>query len=338
MQPPFPPNPNPNPRGAPQQAPWTGPPYTYGAPTGPAPWSAPSQVAVPARPRSQPPVWPFILIAVVLVAGGVGGFMFWRSRGTDASSKRASTGASAKAAPTVEFGSALQNWVTCKTPECSVKITPGAVTVRAPKGTKVGVDGVSVEATGKEESIPIDVFAFIRERELPQHGTTHVQWPAKVRVTFPGGATGETTVKIDANEFVGALKERLAPATKGAGVTFPDEGPAPAKPRVIALLDEGMRLFGRGVGATSIDLVASYQKKTRTLSCGAYQGSDGHVEVLENTGTDFDVTVFDRRTGKKVDTKLIKGEIAPCQASQAGHYTGYEPFGALWEAMAAMVK
>lgn len=318
-------------------APYPGP--QYRGPQQPAPWpeARPPQ-ALLARPARRTPIWPFALVGVALVAAAVVGFVLWRSRDRASSASKRASQASAKTAPTVEFDSAIQNWVTCRRPKCSVKVSGGTATVQAQKGTKVTIDGASLEATGTEASVPLDLIALFRERELPARGTKRVEWSSRLTITFPDGATGATTFPIDATGLANGLKERLLPATKGVAVALPEDGPAPAKPRVVALLSSDVALFGRGVGATSIDLVASYQPKTRTLSCGAYRGSDGHVTTLENSGTDFDVSVFERRTGKKVHTALIQGDIAPCQASQSGHYTGHEPHGKLWAAMAELVK
>jgi hypothetical protein len=117
--------------------------------------------------------------------------------------------------------------------------------------------------------------AFVPKTALRDVVTAQLKYPEKGPILFPG----ETA---DA---------------KGTGAMWTVVG------------DVG-QLYGRAKVPSDVDFVTIRDATKRTLDCGRYVGDSGASAVLTIDVTDATVTVYQRRTGKKFATHVIKARAA----------------------------
>lgn len=111
----------------------------------------------------------------------------------------------------------------------------------------------------------------------------------------------------------------------GRGLRFGSGDEASGPPRTLLLIgaDGTSRVFGKGSRFADVDLVARLERKTRSRSCGSYRHrGTGKIERISNEAHDAHITVHDRRTGKKVASKVIATTIPPCAKKLAGYQKG----------------
>jgi hypothetical protein len=113
--------------------------------------------------------------------------------------------------------------------------------------------------------------AFVPKTALRDVVTAQLKYPEKGAILFPGEA----------------------PGTKGTGAMWTVFGDAGG-------------LHGRAKGPTDIDYVTIRDATKRTLDCGRYVGDAGASALLTIDVTDATLTVYERRTGKKYATHVIK--------------------------------
>ncbi|MBU1410501.1 hypothetical protein KKC22_03195 [Myxococcota bacterium] len=115
-----------------------------------------------------------------------------------------------------------------------------------------------------------------------------------------------------AQELKGGLSAFFSGVTKGA-VLFPDEAATGGNRTLYDV--QTAKLFGTAAKASEIDLVAVTEEKKSQRDCGTYKNSKGETTTYNAAQIDFQITVFERRTGKKTAQKEFRGWMPECPKS-----------------------
>jgi hypothetical protein len=120
----------------------------------------------------------------------------------------------------------------------------------------------------------------------------------------------------------------LAP-TKGPMSFGASDPKSAASKRAVIAYDHKLErayAYGKGKNADELDLVAVINGdiNPREIGCGTYRSAGGATASGSVQVADTEVTVYDRRTGKKVASKLF-----PASASCASSITGPASGGTL---------
>lgn len=181
-------------------------------------------------------------------------------------------------------------------------------------------DGCVVEAGAqkivvKGDSFPVALDAISVIANAPLAGLTGISdVKAPFKVT-QGIDTGEIALEGTATTLLTPILRRVAEA----GLPLPGEAATPATtPKSAVLVRKDAGLFFRVVGTPAkvrdIDLVGVATVIQKALpSCGVYEGTTSKTKVtVAHNGESYDLTVYDRRTGKTVARRLFPYEDKGC--------------------------
>lgn len=139
---------------------------------------------------------------------------------------------------------------------------------------------------------------------------------AKIPLTITQGSdSGEQAIEGKAPTLLGPI---LARVPQG-GVRFAGENATAAaapKSAVLVRKDGGLhfRVVGSATKLRDADLIGIVTATEKSLgTCGVYEGTTTKKKVtVEHTGESFDITLYDRRTGKSVAHRLFPYEDKGC--------------------------
>ncbi len=181
------------------------------------------------------------------------------------------------------------------------------VTLKSTKGKSVKLDGESATFTGGEATLKHGVGQLVANAQTDS-----------LTVTLPLEFTDEDgTWKGTLDVLHGLVTERLEEIAKGP-VLF--EGESSSGGGTASLLLIGgytPKHAGKVVPLKQLDLIAVAKTKTRSFSrCNYTKGTKR--KSIKRTAFDKQVTVYDRRTGKRLGGKLVKAATPSCPSSVKG--------------------
>lgn len=229
-----------------------------------------------------------------------------------------------EATVTVEFEitKAFFDGDTCKNAQCSYDSTMEGLTVVAPAGTRVKLDGVEKTVEDGQVLFPIDGMANLKAYE--EGDASAGDKKASLELTLPDGQTLQTEAQVAWHgDYLLWLYKKLDASEPGTATPVPGESEAPDKPRAIRVYPPG----GRGARMLSqktlthpsmVDEVAYFEKRESEKSCGTYVNKEWGTRYQSFiTMSDYVIDVYDRRTGKKEVSHTLKGERPKCPKSVA---------------------
>jgi hypothetical protein len=181
-------------------------------------------------------------------------------------------------------------------------------------------DGCTVEAgtqkiTVKGDPFPaaIDMMSAIANMQVAGlNGYSDIKIPLKVT---QGTDTGELTIDGKAAPLLAPILRRVA---QGALLFAGETATATGAPNAAVLVRKDVGYLFRVVGTPStmkdVDLVGVTTVIEKALgSCGVYEGTTTKAKVnVSHTGLSYDITMYDRRTGKSVGRRTIQYEDKGC--------------------------
>lgn len=188
-------------------------------------------------------------------------------------------------------------------------------------GTTVEIDGQKLVAAKGDEMLTLDFAPRMADTELPFQSTMAQKIALPVRLRSADEVALEGTLDIGANLLEGMVSLHLQTVTQGP-VRFGDEPEAAGSARSLALVN-GTRmdqLLGNAKRVRDIDLVALIQyRESRPApgQCGPYTGR-GANSYATRAAVDGEVVVYERRTGKKLQTRTFPAGQDPCPESLYG--------------------
>ncbi len=210
----------------------------------------------------------------------------------------------------------------CKFAKCKYEHALNAVTVFAPKGTKVNL-GSAEKTVAKDEKasspythsavFPIDGMKNFKAFEAGDKSAGDKKEP--LVLTLPDGQVIKTMAYVAwRGDFFRWLSERLKKAKPGTGVRIPGESKrAPARPRSIKVFPGGKLVGGKNVDRPSmVDEVAFFKKRQSKQSCGTYVTKWKTRYSSFMYFDDWVVDVYDRRSGRKKLSKVLKSTRNKC--------------------------
>jgi hypothetical protein len=212
--------------------------------------------------------------------------------------------------------SAYGTQLRCEGRECSVAMSGADVSVTAPAGTKVTVDGQKYDATGTELKVPVDFAKKLAAAPSDQLTSTTITLPVELEFKDGLKLAGQLTVSsVDVGSWISAKLNGV----KTGKVAFGGDDAAPSRARGLAFMDtNGYRLHGRGTGLASIDLVAFSETMIRSGSCGSYRNSStGEIVTVAKEMFDHQITVYDRRSGSVKSRRTITAPPPECPQSMS---------------------
>lgn len=218
---------------------------------------------------------------------------------------------------------------TCKEASFSTKTGKYAITFKAPPKTKL-----EVVVQGKKK-LPFSVMEPVSWTSTAASQTLTVTldllpslWAVEgaggygvflnVTATSEEGKAKSSRHQILVGNYLQQVKDGpvLAPGEQ------PDNGPARGLVRLGSFNETKMRV-GQIKTLRDIHLVAFTKDVQRTKSCGTFRGkTSGMTKEIRNSALDRVVTVYDRRTGKKVVTKTFAAKMPGCPKSISSGYSG----------------
>lgn len=211
--------------------------------------------------------------------------------------------------------------------KCSVRID------KAPKGTRLQL-GASPEETASYgfATASVDGAAAIGQAKIDDayDYQKRIDLKQKVVITFPDGVRLEgplppLSVKFDVTRYF----EKRLPDERPA--PFGDESEPISKGRTILFQANSLsdaRVLGPGTKLRDVDYVAlpkSLPKRPADKKCSGYTRTNGGGEpqTLDLFLIDKEVKLFERRTGKLVETKTFAGTTTCPMFASGGEATSY---------------
>jgi hypothetical protein len=188
------------------------------------------------------------------------------------------------------------------------------VTLTTMKGTKVRIGATEIVTDARQSKQELALF---RPEDVVMaavtKGTTLVQVP--VHIESPEGVAQDGTLDLAHGTFVGEVRAALGKVASGP-VTFGDEPPTPKPARSLFWIFE-TELMGSAQHLRDVDLVAVTSFPTvRKVSCGTYKGRTTGAEVtIDRELQDYDMTVYDRRSGKTIAKRRFAAPLMDCPDS-----------------------
>lgn len=178
-------------------------------------------------------------------------------------------------------------------------------------------DGCTVEAGSQKLTVKGDAFpaaidmmnAIAGVSVVGSTGISNIKIPFKVT---QGSDSGESSMEGTASTLLTPILKRVAQGP----LPITGDTPKPA-PKAAILVRNDAGLFFRAVGATTVrdaDLIGIVAVSTKTLgSCGIYEGTVSKQKVdVSHTGETYDITMYDRRTGKNVARRSFPYQDKGC--------------------------
>ncbi|CAN5921141.1 hypothetical protein BH11MYX3_BH11MYX3_05070 [soil metagenome] len=201
----------------------------------------------------------------------------------------------------------------CRGEACDGSYTYGndgkvAVTVVAPPDAEIEINGAFYKAG---DAVSIDVVRAALDQPMSSFNpSTRGSVKVRVRVRTAAGLT-EPAFELEA---AGPLQELFRTVAKGP-VAFPVEGAA--KFTSDALVESpGNYLHGfKDARVWDVDFISTQIESDRAGSDCHYQSESGQRVAKGRSTKDTTVSVYDRRSGKRVGTRTYRGGFKPCPAT-----------------------
>jgi hypothetical protein len=187
--------------------------------------------------------------------------------------------------------------------------------------TTVEIDGQKMVAAKGNETFTLDFAPRMADTEIPFQTKWGQKLSLPVRLRSPDDVALEGTLDVGANLFEGMVSLLLQTVTQGP-VRFGDEPEAAGSAKSLVLVG-GTRMdevLGRAKRVRDIDLVAMLQTQPSRPTpgqCGPY-GGYGAPTYATRAAVDYEVTVHEHRTGKKLQTRTFAAGQDPCPESLTG--------------------
>ena len=130
-----------------------------------------------------------------------------------------------------------------------------------------------------------------------------------ITIAWPDGTRAEGTLPVRALAAADAIATSLRGVVRGP-VAWPDDGPAPARPRAMWVTagGNGPRLYGSAASFGEVDWVLVADDETRPQTCP--DGTKTSVSVLR-------ATVYDRRSGKAIASRVFEPYLDPSRCGES---------------------
>jgi hypothetical protein len=196
-----------------------------------------------------------------------------------------------------------------------IKVADGkaVLVLLAPPGEKIEVDGQTTEIKfdpkadmdTPKPTLSIDLAPHVGDVPLDKMANCSMGFlDIPVKVTTDATKEGKLGVSVCA--WRDSLTKKLEGVAKGP-LTTPNDTKGGGMPKSIALVFHGINYFGAPGTLASLDLVAVATSKDRNLGDCEYT-----VHTLDHVATDYDIVVYDRRTGRTVNHRYFAAPWADC--------------------------
>lgn len=191
---------------------------------------------------------------------------------------------------------------------CKGSIRQGKLTATGcPAGTVFTLNTATARSTGGPVSLAVDLDERLAALPVALDSKPPLLVPLTLKIQMPEGKTH--TSAFEAAGFEGILRTRISAIPKGGFSLGASDVKGAKHGAVLVEGGNGYLPFGNATVVREIDLVAIEEPAgSRTSSCGTYtQKSTGKSTTFALTITDANVTLYDRRSGKKLTTRFFRG-------------------------------
>ncbi len=209
--------------------------------------------------------------------------------------------------------------LTCKGDLCddtSLPLTADAklsVDLTECDGCSVEIGGQSVKVSGDHTQATFDIAPVIAAGQTSEmRSITTMNVPVKI-------TTDEGSIEAKAEMLGSVLAAVVFRRVHDGPLVFPGNDAAPQAARGVALVNDDARygvvvIAGSASTGREIDRVGvAKRSKLRLGSCGVYVNSSTKARVnVAHTGIRYDVTMYDRRTGKVLGRRSFSPPSVGC--------------------------
>ncbi len=234
--------------------------------------------------------------------------------------------------------------ISCGSRRCKGRIDKARsrIEMEVEPGTVVVLDGQKLPATGAKIDAPLDLGKQARSAPVSILGSTRSAYKFEIPIvlTFPDQTKLEGKLPRDGASLA-FVNTQLGTIEKGP-VRFGGEpdGPSAGKSLVVYSI-LGSKVLGSANTIGDLDLVSATKTTIRTLSCGAYRSRNtGNSIRMDRTLHDEEVSVYERRSGKRVASKSFPSRVPSCPdvMKPSQYLSGYPDAKAVEAWLASLLK